>query len=280
MKISKRTKGYKMRKNRVVGFMVLLSLIMGTHCVGEEILLTPEKIAKLNKEVTVFKRPNITVVDGIDKGRYYFLQLSVKKRGRSKIVNAFLDKEDGAVYIGHRYEKSGEKVAFPKTAKMIENIKKGISFSYGTGKKDLYIVTDPECPYCKRFEQQAQGKLNEYRVHVILYPLSFHKKAPAMVEWIMHGKDDVQKHQRMEEVMVKNSKAYEAFIGKLGKAFKYTDSIKVKIDDAIAAGKALGARGTPSVYNEKFTKINWKSLVIPKKTIPIKPSIKSSSIKK
>jgi len=223
--------------------------------------LSSEKLKDLKRTVKVFSKRPVTLIDGIDKGSYYFLQLKVKKRGRMKIVNAFLEKETQAVYIGHRYDKNGVKMVFPKTAKSIESIKNGISFSYGKGKKQIYIVTDPECPYCRQFEKQAQGKLEEYTVHIIMYPLSFHKNAPAMVEWIMQGKDDAEKRQRMEEVMVKNSTAYKIFLGKPGQVFKYTDSIKIQIDNAIKAAKVLGAAGTPSVYTEKFNKINWKTLV-------------------
>jgi len=80
----------------------------------------------------------------------------------------------------------------------------------------------------------------------------------------MQGKDDAQKHHRMEEIMVKNSTAYQKFMAKPKQVFKYTDSIRLQIDNAIKAAKVLGASGTPSVYNAAFNKINWKSLLKPK----------------
>ena len=242
--------------------------------------LSEANITKLNQTVTIFKtRSNIRVIDGVDEGKYYFLQLSVKKGGRFKTVNAFLDKESGAVYVGHRYDKNGVKMAFPKTDKAIATIKEGISFSYGNGKKELYIVTDPECPYCKTFEKQAQHKLGDYTVHIILYPLSFHKKSPAMVEWIMQGKDDTEKKERMEAVMVNNSQDYEAFIDKKNQIFQYTDSIKTKVEKAVKAAKALGVTGTPSVYNESYHKISWKSLLASKQPVTQKIDNNKTSLK-
>ncbi|CAA6804012.1 MAG: Thiol:disulfide interchange protein, putative [uncultured Sulfurovum sp.] len=244
--------------------LTLLTTLLGTSAFAEDIVLNTEKLNEIKKTTRVLAKPSIQVSEGIDKGTYYFLKLNVKQNRGSKTVNAFLEKESGALYIGTRYDKNGQKMTFPLTKKAIETIKKGISFSYGKGTKDLYVVTDPECPYCVNFEKQALGKLDNYRVHVILYPLSFHKKAPAMVEWIMQGQDDAEKKHRMEDVMVNNSQEYMAFMGKKGQKFNYTDTIKVKIDNAIAAAKALRATGTPSVYDDKFSKVNWKSLVTSK----------------
>ncbi|MEA1879681.1 MAG: thioredoxin fold domain-containing protein [Campylobacterota bacterium] len=250
-------------KQKLLKF-TLLTMLLSISAFAEDIILTTEKLNEIKKTTRTLNSSSIQVKEGIDKGSYYFLKLNIKKKRGSRISYAFLEKESGALYMGTRYEKNGRKMTFPMTQKAIATIKKGISFSYGKGTKDLYVVTDPECPYCVRFEKQALGKLDDYRVHVILYPLSFHKKAPAMVEWIMQGKDDAEKKHRLEDVMVNKSQEYVAFMGKKGQKFGYTDTIKVKVDNAIAAAKALGATGTPSVYNEKYAKINWKSLVVPK----------------
>jgi len=259
--------------NKTTSLLIISSLI-ATLGFSKGVPLTEKELAKLNKNVTVFKRPNITVKDGIDEGKYYFLQLSVLEKGRRKNVNAFLDKDSGAVYIGHRYDQNGKKASFPMTTKNIATIKKGISFSYGKG-KDLYIVTDPECPYCIKFEKQAKGKLDDYRVHVILYPLSFHKEAPAMVEWIMQGKDDAQKQERLEKVMIEKSQDYKVFSPKKGQRFQYSENVKTKIDNANQAAKVLGAKGTPSVYTASFKKISWGSLV--KEKVTKLPAFKSEN---
>ena len=249
-----------MKHHNKLTSIALISTLFCTLSFAKSTPLTEEKLRELGSTVTLFKRPNITLTDGVDEGKYYFLQLSYQKKGRSKKVNAFLDKESGAVYIGSRYDKNGKKSTFPKTAKSVAAIKDGISFTYGNGGKDLYIVTDPECPYCRTFEKEAKGKLDSYTVHVILYPLSFHKEAPAMTEWIMRGKDDTEKQKRMEDVMINHSTEYKKLLAKKGEKFQYTPNIKTKIDAATRATKALGATGTPSVYTSDFNKIGWKTL--------------------
>ncbi len=47
----------------------------------------------------------------------------------------------------------------------------------GDGKRQLYLFEDPDCPYCKKFEEQLP-KVNNVTFHVFLYPLvSIHPHA-------------------------------------------------------------------------------------------------------
>ncbi len=42
---------------------------------------------------------------------------------------------------------------------------------HGDGKRQLYLFEDPDCPYCKKFEEQLP-KINNATFHVFLYPLT------------------------------------------------------------------------------------------------------------
>lgn len=42
---------------------------------------------------------------------------------------------------------------------------------HGDGKRQLYLFEDPDCPYCKKFEEQLP-KVNDVTLHVFLYPLT------------------------------------------------------------------------------------------------------------
>jgi thiol:disulfide interchange protein DsbC len=42
---------------------------------------------------------------------------------------------------------------------------------HGNGKRQLYLFEDPDCPYCKKFEEQLP-KINDVTLHVFLYPLT------------------------------------------------------------------------------------------------------------
>ncbi len=226
---------------------------MNKHAINAiDTKLDATKLKEIRASTKVLQNPALTIKDGIDKDSVYFLKLDAKSQRGSRTITAFVDKKTGAVYFGNGADKDGKPMVFPKEAQIIKD---GISFSYGTGEKELYIVTDPECPYCVKFEKALTGKLNDYTVHVILYPLPFHKKAPAMVEWIMKGENDLQKRERFEQLMLKKSAKYEALIKDPKKPFKYTSQTQEKVNKALKAVEELGARGTPIVYDGTFSEV-------------------------
>ena len=247
-----------MKKNILaIGLMLAVVLSAGTA----ETKLDAAKLKEIKASSKVLKKPNLTIERGIDTGDIYFLKVKASSQRGSRIFDTFVDKKTGMVYFGSAYDKEGKPVTFPKDPKIIEE---GVVFSYGTGKKTLYLVTDPECPYCTKFEKAAEGKLDDYTVHVIFYPLAFHKNAPAMIEWIMQGKTDTEKRERQAQIALEKSTAYQSLIKDPKKPFKYSDGTKKIIDKSLKAAQELGARGTPATYDEKFNKILWTNLVKPK----------------
>src|ERR1700733_1138575 len=42
---------------------------------------------------------------------------------------------------------------------------------HGDGKRQLYLFEDPDCPYCKKFEEQL-AKINNVTLHIFLFPLT------------------------------------------------------------------------------------------------------------
>lgn len=216
------------------------------------------QLKEIGKSVKILNKPNLKIISGIDRGSIYFLKVkAISKRG-NRVFDTFVDKQTGFVYFGSAYDKEGNPIMFPKDAKVI---KEGVAFSYGTGKKELYLVTDPECPYCVKFEKAAVGKLDDYTVHVIFYPLKFHKNAPAMIEWIMQAKSDAEKQERITQITLKNATEYKALIKDEKKPFKYTSKTQKVVNKSLKAARELGARGTPTTYDEKFIKVPWVQLL-------------------
>lgn len=215
--------------------------------------VNPEKLKQIRSSNKILQDPRLKLKAAIEKSDSYWLKLeSVSPRG-SMPVTGFLFKKSGELHLGAGYDKEGNKLIFPKDVAVI---KKGISFSYGKGSKALYIVTDPECRYCKKFEKKARGKLEGYTVHVIFFPLSFHKKAPAMIEWILEPKDDKTRKERFEKVMLEGSTAYQALIKDPKKPFVYSAVVKQLVRDAKKAVAELGARGTPSIFDASFKQVS------------------------
>ncbi|MCC2626010.1 MAG: thiol:disulfide interchange protein [Burkholderiales bacterium] len=47
----------------------------------------------------------------------------------------------------------------------------------GSGKRVLYVFSDPECPYCQMFEKQIAPMLTDTTIYTFLFPLPMHAQA-------------------------------------------------------------------------------------------------------
>ena len=223
-----------------------------------EIITDQTKLQEIKTKNVVLQDPAVEIKGAIDKPDSYVLKLVASSPGGAQLLTVFLDKKTSEIYIGSGYDKDGRSITFPKD---VEAIKEGVAFSYGKGNKQIYIITDPECPYCARFERAVNGKLDDYTVHVILFPLSFHKKTPAMIEWIMQGKNDAEKKERYEAVMLKGSTIYNTLIKDGNPPFAYSSSVKEYLEKSAQAAMELNMRGTPAIYNEEFQPIGQDQLL-------------------
>ena len=243
--------------NKMLLTLTTAMALMITLNAGDPIV-DKAKLQELKTKNRVLQDPVLTIKGAIEKPESYILKLEARSPQGSQLITAFLDKKTSELYIGSAYDKEGKAIIFPKDAKVV---KEGVAFSYGKGSKDIYIVTDPECPYCSRFEKAIAGKLDDYRVHVMLFPLSFHKKSPAMVEWIMQGKDDAKKKEKFEEIMLKASTQYKELIKDEKKPFVYSSAMQQYMDKSNKAAMELNVRGTPAIYDANFNPLSQKQLL-------------------
>lgn len=239
-----------MKKKIVTGGLLALAMI--TQLAVADTMIDKSKLDELKSMSKVLQDPTITIKGAIDKDSVYLLKIEAKSPNGSQNIPAYLDKKTHAIYIGTGYDKDGEMMLFPKEVSIIKD---GVSFTQSTGKEEIYLVTDPECPYCVRFEKALGDKLSNYTVHTILFPLSFHKKAPAMVEWIMQGKNDDEKHSRYRKILIDGSKEYEALNKDTNQTFKYSPQIEQLIEKANKAVVELGAQGTPMIFDSSFNRM-------------------------
>ncbi len=217
---------------------------------------TLQKLKQYNK---VLQNPVLTITGAIEKPDSYILRLEANDGhgGVQKLI-AFLMKKSGALYIGSGYDKNGNEMVFPTDAKLI---KKGVAFSYGHGPKEIYLFTDPECPYCGRFAKTSAGKLDDYTVHVVLFPLSFHKNSPAMVEWIMQGRNDAERKARYDKIMLHGSTQYRSLMKDANKPFVYSSETGKQMKASRKAAAELNLRGTPAIYDANFKPVSQNQLL-------------------
>jgi thiol:disulfide interchange protein DsbC len=224
--------------------LVLMAGVIGSLFANSS--MSQGEIQKVLSNNKVLNKIAPYVNNGYDNGKYYIAKLPV--RGNP---TAYISKKTGETFIGVAFDKNGKIIKIPLNKNVI---KKGIVFSFGNKKgKDIYIVTDPECPYCKRFEEMSKGKLKDYNVHIIIMPLSFHRHSKAMTYYILNGKTDKERLERFRN-SIEGGKNYQKFKPSKKQLDEYNNDIK----NSKQAARELGAQGTPSLYDENFNPIqDW-----------------------
>jgi len=202
--------------------------------------ITQDKINEFSK-TSIFKTSGLKIIKGEEQENIYLLKIEAKiANNQVRQFDAVIDKKTENLYIGDAFNKEGIKIKFPIDMK---TVKEAVAFTYGTGAKQLYVITDPECPYCSTFAKDSKGKLSEYTVNVILMPLSFHNKARAMINHIISGKDSAEKYNLYSDIMLKNSKDY-------AKTKANDEVLTSYIRKVMGAVSELEVRGTPSFFVE------------------------------
>ncbi len=236
----------------------LLSLVIAGSLFASDKLLSNQELNSVLKATPLYPqlenmiKKNNAKIRATKKDGFYIIEVSTN-RGKALL---YVTADKKYTIIGQVINNKTKKPLIPNFPKNAEIIKKGVMFTFGEGKKDIYIVTDPECPFCRLMEKQKGELLKKnYRVHVILMPLPFHKDAKAMSYYILAAKTDKEKAKRMQEVL-SGSNAW--------KNYHPTKEEKAKFDKELANAKKaaieLGAQGTPSVYDKNFNPIAWPTL--------------------
>ena len=205
-------------------------------------------LSQFNK-LALFQQNHLEALESLEiDGLYY-----IKVKRNNKITNIFLSKNKKVLIQGEgMYLKDGTPVIFKmNTAPVIGKE----SFSFGTGKKVLYVFTDPECPYCRKFNKAMHKLKDKYTFKVYLFPLSFHKNARAMSEWILSAKNDEEKARRLYEVSHGSTKYSNAKIAPLQR-----EKATKLLDATIKLGNKISISGTPTVFDREGNMVNWPAL--------------------
>jgi len=234
-------------------------LFAGSNLFAKEVKLSQGELQSVTQKLKIFDKNGIElkVVDGIQKDNLEILKIKVYQRGipRQTVV-AYKYKNSDALIFGKAIDlKTGKEISLPKNMNIV---KEGVAFKIGHGPKKLYLVTDPECPFCRRMEKNLPKNFEDkYTVNVIPMPLSFHKHAKQMYYYILAGKNNQEKAKRMKDVMTGKDLNWQNYKPSQKELEKYNKIIR----NGYKAARELGARGTPSVFDEKGNPINYMELL-------------------
>lgn len=211
--------------------------------------LNQDKIDEF-KELELFKRANIDIVNGHDLGSLYYLNINVQ--GNPNVI--YLTKDSKYLISGDVINtENGKKLTAPVD---LSNTIGKEALVYGTGPKEFVLFTDPECPYCKKFESYFTQIEDKVKIKVFFYPLDFHKNAKDLSAYIM-SKDT---NEAKIEAMLNTTKDSQDYLNRDISSDKLNELYSL-IDEQTKLGLELGVQGTPALFDKDGNAVSWIELL-------------------
>ncbi|MEN9945794.1 MAG: hypothetical protein RLZZ293_180 [Pseudomonadota bacterium] len=187
-------------KKLLVGLLATLTLVACNDSSAKTNNLTPEQI----KTVLATKMPNLPKIDQVNStkindlyevviGRQIFY---VSKDGKYALLGNLVDLATQKSITEQRVQDLS-KMDFSKLP-----LDLAIKQVIGNGSHKIAVFTDPDCPYCKKFEQDVVPNLKDVTVYSFLFPLPIHPNAELHAKQIWCSKD---RTKTWTDWMVKNT---------------------------------------------------------------------------
>ncbi len=211
------------------------------------------KEIKQIENLELFKKAGIKVEKADKKDDLYLLNISIK--GRADKI--YLSKDKKYLIAGDVVNTTtGRPLSIPDMPVDIKITQGKEALTFGKGKDEYVLFTDPECPYCKKFESYFSQIENKVKIRVFFYPLSFHKNAKDISLYIMSQKG----YEAKVKAMTTTKEDSEDFKNrKIGKAT--LEKLEKHLNEQMAIATKLGIRGTPSLFDTKGNKVNWVQML-------------------
>ncbi len=145
----------------------------------------------------------------------------VLKVGLSPVV-VYTNNEGKHFIVGNIFNAETKENITQKTAEqyrtvsqeILQELEKHVNMTYGEGEKFVYYITDPDCPFCRRFSPMLKewADKNKVQVKVILYPLPIHPEAkPKTIAMVCDklGYDDIHRNIDTKNQCEEGKKAIE-----------------------------------------------------------------------
>jgi thiol:disulfide interchange protein DsbC len=111
----------------------------------------------------------------------------------------------------------------------------------GNGERKLAVFSDPDCPFCKRIENDL-AKLDNVTIYMFLYPIeSLHPKAPDVAKRIWCAPDKL--------------KAWDEYMQKGTQPPAAAASCQQPVDKIVDYGRKKGINGTPTLVFESGERV-------------------------
>ncbi len=227
---------------------ILLALSLTTGLSAADKL--SQKELKEIQALPFINMAQVEVKDGSDFGSLY--GLNVKVKGRMSTI--FLTKDKKYLLPGDAIStQNGQPLELP--IDISSTIGKE-AFTFGTGKDEYILFTDPECPYCKKFESYFSQIEDKVKIRVFFFPLSFHENAKDISLYIMSQ----DSYSDKVKTMTSTTKDSEDFKNRNIDKNKL-EKLEKSLDEQMNIARGLGITGTPSVFDKNGNKVVWAQML-------------------
>jgi len=227
----------------------LLLAAVVTTSLNADTQLSENEIKKI-ENLELFKRAQINVTKAYDIGNLYALQIKVQ--GNNDEV--FLTKDKKSLITGDVIDtQSGASISMPVD---LTGVRGKEAFTYGSGTDEYFLFTDPECPYCKKFESYLSEVEKNVKIRVFYFPLEMHANAKDMSIYIMSKKTKEEKIKTMLNLELTNDDY---------KNRSYSKEELAKLEEQLAEhveiAQRLNIQGTPGLLDKDGKMVVWPNML-------------------
>ncbi|RXJ86516.1 thioredoxin fold domain-containing protein [Arcobacter sp. CECT 8985] len=230
---------------------LFLVLLCSTLLYAQKSKEVSKKELNTINNLNLIKQSGITISKAYDLGSIFVLDATIQGHAHQEL---FLTKDKKVVFSGNAINtKNGDNYTLPID---LSNILGKEAFTFGSGKDEYILFTDPECPYCKKFESYFSQIEKDVKIRIFLFPLSYHKNAKELSLYYMSKKTKKEKVDALLNVTAqsaefKNRKYDDAEYAKLEK----------RLNEQINAAKKLNVSATPTMYDINGKKVSWVEIL-------------------
>eukprot|EP01029_Cantina_marsupialis_P021476 TRINITY_DN51464_c0_g1_i2.p1 TRINITY_DN51464_c0_g1~~TRINITY_DN51464_c0_g1_i2.p1 ORF type:complete len:245 (-),score=41.32 TRINITY_DN51464_c0_g1_i2:167-901(-) len=202
--------------------------------------------------LNLFQKAQIKVERGFDAGDVYLL--NIKVRGQAHKI--YLTKNKKFLIQGEMLDtNTGMPLQIPDIPVDLKITQGKEALTFGSGSDEYVVFTDPECPYCKKFESYFDKIEDKVKFKIFFFPLPMHTNAKDISIYIMSKDSNADK-----VAAIHTTKDTPAF-----KNRKYKDGeekqLENKLNEQMEIATELGVRGTPTVFDKDGNKVSWAAIL-------------------
>lgn len=197
-----------------------------------------------------------------DIGSMYMVNANMYFQNNARQVDVFITKDKKIVLFGNAFNTetslnytTQKTPILPKAQKKHDTkpLEDLAIYKIGEGKQKYFVFTDPDCPFCKKFEENYAEIKKDATLYVLPYPLTrlhpFSKqKLLVFIEMSQKDKNETMKHGGLSTI-------------KIPKDFKAKKDTVKQLDETMRLARDIGLTGTPYLVDKDGFKLSPSAII-------------------